>query len=101
MIHIYNPFKFVLTSFILSLLIIPFHSNSFKVSAQIVNVELTSGVYDFLERMNLKEVIILDDEAKPYSRKYIAEKIIEIKNKIKLDNSDFSEVKFDKLNFWA
>ncbi len=101
MIHIYNPFKFVLTSFILSLLIIPFHSNSFKVSAQIVNVELTSGVYDFLERMNLKEVIILDDEAKPYSRKYIAEKIIEIKNKIQLDNSDFSEVEFDELRFWA
>ncbi|MFZ1517912.1 MAG: capsule assembly Wzi family protein [Ignavibacteriaceae bacterium] len=101
MIHIYNPFKFILTSFILSLLIIPFHSNSFQVSAQIVNVELTRGVYEFLERMNLKSFIILDDEAKPYSRKYIAEKIIEIKNKIQLDNSDFSEVEFDELRFWA
>ena len=101
MIHIYNPFKFILTSFILSLLIIPFHSNSFQISAQIVNVELTSGVYEFLERMNLKSFIILDDEAKPYSRKYIAEKIIEIKNKIQLDNSDFSEVEFDELRFWA
>lgn len=51
--------------------------------------------------MNLKSFIILDDEAKPYSRKYIAEKIIEIKNKIQLDNSDFSEVEFDELRFWA
>ena len=49
--------------------------------AQIVYTPLHSDVYDFLERMSIEQVIILDDEVKPYSRKYIAGLLKEIDEK--------------------
>ena len=48
--------------------------------AQIVYTPLYNDVYDFLERQSLKNNITLDDEVKPYSRKYIAEKLNEIES---------------------
>ena len=42
-----------------------------------------NGVYEFLERMNLKGFIKLDDEAKPFSRMYAAHRLVEIEDKVK------------------
>ncbi len=49
-----------------------------SVLAQVVYTPLYSDVYDFLERQSLKNNITLDDEIKPFSRKYIAEKLNEL-----------------------
>jgi hypothetical protein len=51
--------------------------------------------------MSLKDIIRLDDEVKPFSRKYIAEKLLQVKNKIQINNTDFSEIEFYELRFWA
>ncbi len=51
------------------------------VKAQVVYTPLYSEVYDFLQRMSIEQIIILDDEVKPYSRKYIAGLLKEIDEK--------------------
>ena len=40
--------------------------------------------------MDLKSLIKLDDEVRPFSRTYVAEKLVGIKNKVQFDNSDFN-----------
>ena len=50
------------------------------VKAQVVYTPLYSNVYDFLERMSIKQIIKLDDEVKPYSRVYIASLLKKIEN---------------------
>ncbi|MDY0084215.1 MAG: hypothetical protein RBR74_13610, partial [Ignavibacteriaceae bacterium] len=77
-----NPFRYLLLligffSFSISIL-----QNFSTVYSQVVFVPVENGIYDFLERMNLKGIIKLDDEVKPYSRNYIAGKIIRIVNLI-------------------
>jgi len=54
---------------------------SISLYAQVVYTPLYSGVYEFLERLSIEQVITLDDEVKPYSRKYIALLLIETKEK--------------------
>ncbi|RJP61575.1 MAG: hypothetical protein C4539_19475 [Ignavibacteriales bacterium] len=50
-------------------------------NAQVVYVPLDNSVYDFLERMTVKGVINTNNEVKPYSRKYVAEKLFDVKLK--------------------
>ena len=55
--------------------------------SQVVYVPLNDKVYEYLDRMNLKNIIQLDSEKKPFSRKYISNKLISIREKISLLNS--------------
>ncbi len=57
------------------------------VNAQVVYTPLYSGVYEFLERMSIKQLITLDDEVKPYSREYIADLLAELEEKTASLNS--------------
>ncbi len=80
------------------------HKSSF-INAQVVYVPLENGVYSFLERQNLKGLIELDDEVKPFSRIYIAHKLIELESeyKFKFKNQDkeiLNEVENDELDFY-
>src|SRR3972149_7871500 len=65
-------------------------------NAQVVYVSVDNGVYDFLERLSIKQATKLYDEVKPYSRLYIAERLIEIEQKKSLLNS----VEIDELEFY-
>ena len=42
---------------------------------QVVYTPLGNGVYDFIGRLSIKKIISIDDEVKPFARKYIAEKL--------------------------
>ena len=62
---------------------------------------LGNRVYKFLERMNLKEIIVLNDEALPLSRILIAEKLTEIgKYKHKLNNVELDELRWFEKEFF-
>jgi hypothetical protein len=50
--------------------------------SQIVNEPLTSDVYEYLERLSHRGLIDIDDIIKPFSRKYISQKLMEAKSKI-------------------
>src|SRR4030066_327644 len=52
--------------------------------AQIAYEPLDKGVYPFLERLNHKGIIELNDLIKPLSKKYISEKLLEAKSKIEM-----------------
>ena len=58
-----------------------------QVYSQVVYTPLYSGVYEFLERMSIKQLITLDDEVKPYSRQYIADQLAELSSKTDLLNN--------------
>ena len=45
--------------------------------SQVVFEPSYSSVYNFLNRLSIKDIIIFNDELQPLSRKYIAEKLIE------------------------
>ena len=47
--------------------------------AQVVYEPLYKDVYDFLRRLSTKGIIEYNDEFRPLSRKYLAEKLIEAK----------------------
>jgi hypothetical protein len=55
-----------------------------SISAQIVYEPMDKDVYSFLERLSQKGIIEVDNLVKPLSKKYIADKLIEAKNKIEL-----------------
>lgn len=101
MLLLLKSFKYFITFLIISFLIVSFNHHSFNLNAQVVYLQTENGVYEFLERMSLKNIIKLDDEVKPFSRIYIAEKLLQVKNKIQINNKDFSEVEFYELRFWA
>ena len=50
-----------------------------SLNAQTVFEPMGNRVYSFLERMNLKGYITLNDETRPFPRRMIAEKLAEIK----------------------
>jgi hypothetical protein len=64
--------------------------------AQVVYTPLHSDVYDFLERQSLNHIVQLDDEVKPYSRKYISDLLIEIEKY----KSELSDLERDELEFY-
>jgi len=79
--------------------------SSSSITAQTVYIPIENGVYDFLERMNLKGIINIDDEVKPFSRKYTAQKIFIIdtsdsKNKNLLSKVDLDELEFYKREYF-
>lgn len=64
-------------------------------NAQVIYVSVDNGIYDFLQRLSIKNIIKLDDEVKPYSRIYIAQNLIEIeKEKSKLNMVEANELYF-------
>ncbi|MCZ7610952.1 MAG: hypothetical protein M5U17_12420 [Ignavibacterium sp.] len=83
-----NSFRYLL--FLIGLLFfsVSVFQNSSDIYPQVVNVSVDNGIYDFLEKMNLKGLIKLDDEVKPFSRNYIAGKIIEVVNLIPEKNQN-------------
>lgn len=64
--------------------------------SQIVYVPINDNVYSFLDRMNIKNVIQLNSEKKPFSRKYIAEKI----NKIEIRKAKLNKVESEMLEWY-
>ena len=50
--------------------------------AQVVYEPLHRDVYSFLARLSQKSVIVFDDQVRPVSRKYIAQKLLEVIRKI-------------------
>ena len=86
-------FRYIL----LFVLIMPIITNnqSTSLNAQTVYVSLDNGVYNYLERLSLKKLIKLDDEVKPFSRIYIAKRLVEIsENADKLNNVETDELEF-------
>lgn len=69
---------------------------SVSASAQIIYTPLKNDIYDFLERMSLKEIIQYHDEVKPFSRKKIASFLSIISKKENLLN----EVEKEKLEWY-
>jgi len=63
--------------------------------SQTVYEPINSSVYDFLDRMAQKGIIRFDDNIKPVSRAYIAEKLEEVKK-----SRELTEVEMEDLNFY-
>jgi hypothetical protein len=68
-------------------------------NAQAVFVPINDNIYSYLDRMNIKGVIKLDSEVKPFSKIYIAKKLVEIDSK-KTDNIGLTNVDLDLLDFY-
>lgn len=75
-----------------------------------VNYEpVSNSVYNFLERMSNKGIIQLNEEIKPFSRRYIARKIkiihvseLKIKNeKLKIEKQRISGIEKEELEFYV
>ena len=75
------------------------HQSSFIIP-QVVYTPLSNDVYDFLDRQSLKQNIKLEDEVKPYSRKYIAS-LLSILDSVKdnLNSIEQKELEFYKQEY--
>ena len=65
-----------------------------NVYSQVIYVPINDNIYEFLDRMNIRNIINLDTEKKPFSRIYISEKLIDIRenpNKLNKVDSDLLE----------
>ena len=72
-----------------------------SISAQIVYEPMEKDVYSFLERLSQKGIIEVDNLVKPLSKKYIADKLIETKNKIDfLTDLEKDELKFFEKDYF-
>ncbi|MFZ1290128.1 MAG: hypothetical protein WAR79_08555 [Melioribacteraceae bacterium] len=68
--------------------------------SQISNVKLDDNVYIFLSRLSQKGIIQYEDLVKPLSRRYIAEKLIDAREKFeKLTNLQKDELEFYEAEF--
>lgn len=63
---------------------------------QVIYEPINNPVYEFLDRMNIAGYITLDTEVKPFSRKYIAHKLIDLDN----DKYRLSQVSKDLLDWY-
>jgi hypothetical protein len=74
----------------------------YPLQAQIVSEPLKKDIYPYLERLSHRGVIELDDLFKPFSRKYIAEKLKETKSAINLlTDLEKEELEFfEKEYYW-
>ena len=74
----------------------------YPLRAQVVSEPLKKDVYLYLERLSHRGVIELDDLFKPFSRKYIAEKLTEAKSSIDLlTDLEKEELEFfEKEYYW-
>lgn len=73
--------------------ILTFYSVTFS---QVVYEPLGSDVYSFLSRLSQKGIIELDDQIRPLSRKYIAEKL----SLLKQDTNKLTSLEVEELNFY-
>lgn len=73
--------------------ILTFYSFTFS---QVVYEPLGSDVYSFLSRLSQKGIIELDDQIRPLSRKYIAEKL----SLLKQDTNKLTSLEVEELNFY-
>ena len=64
--------------------------------AQVVYEPLHRDVYKFLSRLSQKSVIVFDDQVRPVSRKYIAQKLIEATEK----SSQLTSLEIEELDFY-
>lgn len=71
-----------------------------NVKSQSVFIPIENGVYEFLERMDIKGIIKINDEARPFSRKYVAEKLIEVEENLINTKAVFSKVDINELEFY-
>ena len=68
--------------------------------SQVVYEPLYKDVYNFLGRLSQKGVIVFEDQIRPLSRKYIAEKLLESENKSdQLTSLEIDELKFIKSDY--
>ena len=70
---------------------------SYVAIAQVVYEPLHRDVYSFLSRLSQKSIIVFDDQVRPVSRKYIAEKLIEASEK----SSQLTSMEKDELEFFG
>lgn len=82
--------------FIIVLLVSFINIKTSFLNAQIVYVSLDNSVYNFLEKLSLKNTIKLDDEIKPYSRVYVAKCLREIEQKL----AELNKVELEELRFY-
>ncbi|NNL21325.1 MAG: hypothetical protein HKO83_08425, partial [Ignavibacteriaceae bacterium] len=84
----------------IKLIIFVFLNASLYLLAQTVYTPMWNDVYDFLDRQSLKQNIELDDEVKPYSRKYIATLLLDLDSKKeKLHQLEREELEFHKQEY--
>ncbi|MGA9291223.1 MAG: capsule assembly Wzi family protein, partial [Ignavibacteriaceae bacterium] len=75
---------------------------SIAAHAQTTYEPLYNDIYPFLSRLAQKGIIQLDDQIKPLSRKYIAEKLTELDSlKDKLTNLEQEELEFFEKDFYT
>ena len=75
--------------------------NTGSVFSQTVFEPINSDVYQFLDLMAQKGLIVFNDNIRPVSRKYIAAKLLQLKIKNeKLKSKDFSKVEREELKFY-
>ena len=70
---------------------------SYIVIAQVVYEPLNRDVYLFLSRLSQKSVIVFDDQIRPVSRKYIAQKLIEASEK----SDQLTSLEKEELDFFS
>jgi len=68
-------------------------------SAQVVFVPINDNIYSYLDRMNIKGIIQLDSEVKPFSKMYIAEKLLEVDSKA--NSKQLTNVDIELLDFYS
>jgi hypothetical protein len=66
-------------------------------TAQVVYEPLDRDVYSFLLRLSQKSVIVFDDQVRPVSRKYIAQKLLEASEKA----NQLTSLEKDELTFYS
>jgi len=64
--------------------------------AQMVYEPLHRDVYSFLSRLSQKSIVIFDDQVRPVSRKYIAQKLLEASEKL----NQLTVLEIDELDFY-
>lgn len=70
-----------------------FMTSTAVIFGQVVYTPLENNVYNFLERLSIKKIISINDEAKPFSRKYIADKLLLLdKNRQTLNDLEEKEL---------
>lgn len=85
-------------AFFLNLCVFAITANLF---AQVVYEPLYKDVYDFLRRLSTKGVIEYNDEFRPLSRKYLAEKLLEAeKHPELLTELQMTDLKFYKQDYY-
>lgn len=73
---------------------------SYMTFAQVVYEPLNRDIYPFLSRLSQKSIIVFNDQIRPVSRKYIAEKLLEASQNLdKLTPLEKDELGFYKKDF--